>query len=308
MKGERVIRIGTRKSQLAIWQARKVQQQLEDLGYRTTLVQRSSSGDKNQQTPLYAMGIVGVFTRTLDMALLQGEIDIAVHSMKDVPTLLPDGIVQAAVMTRGSFRDLVVTSGPVDFEKPCTIATSSLRRKAQWLHRYPHHRIVNLRGNVNTRLEKVKTQGWEGAIFAKAGLERIARLPKHYRELDWMLPAPAQGAIMIAAKSDHSFVLEACRQLNDEQTYKTTYVERQFLRALEGGCSAPIGALAVCKGNELLFKGNLFALDGKRTFSVQIACPIEDYTSLAERAAQQIFDQGGRTLMRELQQLSGRQK
>lgn len=306
MKEKQLIRIGTRRSELAVWQAKKVQRQLEDLGYRTTLVRHTSSGDKNQHTPLYAMGIVGVFTRTLDAALLQGEIDIAVHSMKDVPTLLPEGIVQAAVMARGSYEDLVVTSGPVDFEKPCTIATSSLRRKAQWLHRYPHHRIVNLRGNVNTRLEKVKTQGWEGAIFAKAGLERIQRLPDHYQKLDWMLPAPAQGAIMIAAKSDHTFVLEACQQLNDEQAYRTTFVERQFLRALEGGCSAPIGALAVCQGEELLFKGNLFAPDGKRTFSVQIACPVQEYKSIAENAAKRIVDQGGGALMQELQKVSGR--
>lgn len=308
MKVQQIIRIGTRKSQLAMWQAKKVQKQLESLGYQTRLVQISSSGDKNQQTPLYAMGIVGVFTRTLDIALLQGEIDIAVHSMKDVPTLLPEGIVQAAVMARGSVNDLVVTAGPVDFDKPCTIATSSLRRKAQWLHRYPFHHIVNLRGNVNTRLEKVKTRGWDGAIFARAGLERIQILPEHYQQLDWMLPAPAQGAIMIVARTDHSFVLEACQHLNDEQTYRATRVERQFLRALGGGCSAPIGALAVCKGQEILFNGNLFSLDGKRTYSVQITCPIQDYSSLAEKAAQRIFDQGGRALMQELQEDSGRKK
>lgn len=260
----------------------------------------TSSGDKNQKTPIYEMGIVGVFTKTLDAALLQGKVDIAVHSMKDVPTVLSEGIVQAAVLPRGNTTDIVVTSGEVDVNTPCTIATSSLRRKAQWLHRYPHHRVVPLRGNVNTRLKKLETEGWQGAIFAKAGLERIDILPERYRELNWMLPAPAQGAIVVSALADHTAVIAAVQKINQEEAYKTTFVERQFLRELEGGCSAPIGALARIEKGAIKFYGNLLSLDGKTNYSVEEVAPLEEYKTLAQKAAQKIFERGGRELMEEI--------
>lgn len=305
---EKLIRIGTRKSQLALWQARQVQQGLEALGYATELVQVTSTGDQNQETPIYEMGIVGVFTKTLDVALLRGQIDIAVHSMKDVPTVLPEGIIQTAVLPRGTTTDIVVAPGDVDFENPCTIATSSLRRKAQWLHRYPNHNIVSLRGNVNTRLKKLKSEGWQGAIFAKAGLERIGILPTQFQELEWMLPAPAQGAIMIAALATNEFSVEASRQLNHEDTFIATAVERQFLRELEGGCSAPIGAMATIVGEQVSFRGNLFSLDGKTTYSVERSCSIEAYKTLAKEAAENIFDRGGKQLMVEINEVTSRTK
>ncbi len=302
----REIRIGTRQSQLALWQAKKVQQGLEKLGYDTRLVQVTSKGDKNQKTPIYEMGIVGVFTKTLDAALLRNEIDIAVHSMKDVPTVLPEGIVQAAVLPRGDTADIIVTSGKIDFDKRCTIATSSLRRKAQWLHRYPHHQVVPLRGNVNTRLRKLETEGWEGAIFAKAGLERIHILPDTYQELDWMLPAPAQGAIVISARAQNREIIEASERLNHKVTEQTTFVERQFLRELEGGCSAPIGALAVVDGHEIHFYGNLFSLDGKTAYSVVETCALKEYKILARKAAQKIFERGGKSLIKEIHKVTNR--
>ena len=260
------IRIGTRDSQLALWQAETVQYQLELLGYPTEIVGIKSEGGLELTTPLYEMGVTGIFTKALDIALLKGEIDIAVHSMKDVPTLLPDGIAVGAVLERGNPHDILVYKGDVsDLDsRVATIATSSLRRKAQWLHRYPHHTIENLRGNVNTRLQKLADNPWDGAIFAAAGLERIDKLPEDYLVLDWMLPAPAQGAIMVLAHEDNVDLQGILLKIHDGKTYIETQVERAFLRALEGGCTAPIGAYAEFDGEQVHFKGGLWSEDGKR--------------------------------------------
>lgn len=260
------IRIGTRDSQLALWQAETVQYQLELLGYPTEIVGIKSGGDLELTTPLYEMGVTGIFTKALDIALLKGEIDIAVHSMKDVPTLLPDGIAVGAVLERGNPHDILVYKGDVsDLDsRVATIATSSLRRKAQWLHRYPHHIIENLRGNVNTRLQKLADNPWDGAIFAAAGLERIDKLPEDYLVLDWMLPAPAQGAIMVLAHEDNVDLQGILLKIHDGKTYIETQVERAFLRALEGGCTAPIGAYAEFDGEQVHFKGGLWSEDGKQ--------------------------------------------
>ena len=266
---KKTIRIGTRDSELALWQANTVKMQLEQLGHSAVLVPVKSEGDLVLNKPLYEMGITGIFTKTLDVAMLNGTVDIAVHSMKDVPTQLPTGIVQTAVLERASSEDILVTEKEIDFEKPCTIATGSLRRKAQWLHRYPNHTVVDLRGNVNTRLQKLKENDWQGAIFAKAGLERLGYVSEASikspsfggvgEALNWMLPAPAQGAMVVVALENDAFSFEATSKLNHLPSEICTHVEREFLRTLEGGCTAPIGALAVIIGEEILFKGCLFS-------------------------------------------------
>ncbi|MCT8339429.1 hydroxymethylbilane synthase [Flavobacteriaceae bacterium TK19130] len=264
----KTIRIGTRDSQLALWQAKTVQSQLENHGYKTKLVPVKSTGDLVLDTPLYEMGITGIFTKTLDVAMIKGDVDIAVHSMKDVPTMLPKGIIQTAVLERAATDDILATRGAIDYEKPCTIATGSLRRKAQWLHRYPHHSVVDLRGNVNTRLQKLQDNDWQGAIFAKAGLERIDVLPETYEALDWMIPAPAQGAMVVVAMENDTFSVEATQKLNDLHADICTKIERDFLRTLEGGCTAPIGALAEVVGDSIQFRGCLFSLDGQTKMEV----------------------------------------
>ena len=197
----KIIRIGTRDSELALWQAKIVQSQLESLGYKTQLVPVKSTGDLVLDKPLYEMGITGIFTRTLDIAMLNHDIDIAVHSSKDVPTVLPKGIVQAAILKRGNVHDTLVFKNNEEFlgSKEAVIATGSLRRKAQWLNRFPTHTVVDLRGNVNLRLQKLQDNPWNGAIFAAAGIGRIGLRPENAINLDWMIPAPAQGAIMITA-------------------------------------------------------------------------------------------------------------
>ena len=248
------IRIGTRDSELALWQAKNVQSQLKSLGHETALIAVKSTGDLAVNKPIYELGISGVFTRTLDIALLNEEIDIAVHSLKDVPTTHPKGIVKAAVLKRGNVRDTLVFKNNEEFlaQRQAVIATGSLRRKAQWLNRYPTHSIEGLRGNVNTRLQKLSdSKTWNGAIFAAAGLGRIGLTPENAVNLEWMVPAPAQGAIVMVCLESETEVLEACGALNHEETEICTNMERLFLKELEGGCSAPIGALAFIKNEEL---------------------------------------------------------
>ena len=275
------IRIGTRDSELALWQAKTVQNQLKTLGYPTEIVSTKSHGDIELSKPLYEMGVTGIFTKALDIALLNGEIDIAVHSMKDVPTALPEGIVVGAVLKRGNPHDVLVYKGDLSFLEAeiATIATSSLRRKAQWLHRYSHHKIENLRGNVNTRLQKLADNPWNGAIFAAAGLERINKLPEKHLVLDWMLPAPAQGAIVVVVREDNVALQKKLLPLHDDYTYIATQLERDFLRALEGGCTAPIGAFAEFKDEKLYFKGGLWSEDGKESSVIdEVLTQIDEYT------------------------------
>ncbi|QAA82106.1 hydroxymethylbilane synthase [Aequorivita sp. H23M31] len=294
---KKTIRIGTRDSELALWQANTVKSKLEALGYSTELVPVKSQGDLVLDKPLYEMGIVGIFTKTLDIAMINGQVDIVVHSMKDVPTLLPKGIVQVAVLERATSEDILVTNGEINFEEPCTIASGSLRRKAQWLHRYPNHNLVDLRGNVNTRLQKLKDNQWQGAIFAKAGLERINVLPKNYITLDWMLPAPAQGAMVIVAMKNDEYSKNAAAQLSHKTSEICTHVERQFLRTLEGGCTAPIGAYAEIMEEQINFKGCLFSLDGKTNIDIERTVPTSEYEGFGEKCASLILQNGGDALM-----------
>ena len=295
------IRIGTRDSELALWQARTVQHQLEYLGYKTELVPVKSTGDLVLDKPLYELGITGIFTKNLDIAMLNDDIDIAVHSMKDVPTLLPEGIVQAAVLKRGNNNDLLVYNNNEEFlaQKDAVIATGSLRRKAQWLNRYPTHSVIGLRGNVNTRLEKLVTNSWNGAIFAAAGLERIKKKPENSVQLGWMIPAPAQGAIMIAALEENQYIRDACAKLNDEETEICTSIEREFLRILEGGCTAPIGALAFIKENQVHFKGVLLSLDGTKKIEVKKTTKLKDWKTVARYCAGEVIEKGGRRIVAE---------
>ena len=296
----KVIRIGTRDSQLALWQAHTVENQLQALGYKTQIVPVKSIGDLKLDTPLYELGITGIFTKTLDVAMLNNTVDIAVHSLKDVPTALPKGIVQAAVLKRASTLDILVTKEVVDYKMPLTIATGSLRRKAQWLHKYPTHTVVDLRGNVNTRLQKLQDNSWQGAIFAKAGLERIDVLPSRYTSLDWMTPAPAQGAMTIVALEKDPFCIEATQKLNDTPSQICTQIERDFLRTLEGGCTAPIGALAKIEGDTIQFKGCLLSLDGTKKIAIEKTISLQFAAKAGDAIAKEVLQKGGDVLLKEI--------
>ncbi|MEI7508639.1 MAG: hydroxymethylbilane synthase [Flavobacterium sp.] len=302
----KTIRIGTRDSELALWQAHTVQKKLNDLGYKTEIIAVKSEGDIILDKPLYELGITGIFTKTLDVAMINGQVDIAVHSMKDVPTALPIGIVQAAVLERANILDILVHKGNTDFlETDATIATGSLRRQAQWWNKYPNHKVVDLRGNVNTRMQKLQDNHWNGAVFAAAGLERINLKPDNYINLDWMIPAPAQGAMVVVAMENDEYTLDALSQLNHLETEICTYIERQFLKTLEGGCTAPIGAIARYNEKEdtIDFKGVLLSIDGKQKLEIEKVVDISEWKKLGFHSAQEILANGGTKLMAEIKKI-----
>jgi hydroxymethylbilane synthase len=300
---EKIIKIGTRDSELALWQAKTVEKLLNDLGHKTQIIAVKSDGDLLLDKPLYELGITGIFTKTLDLAMLNGQIDIAVHSMKDVPTALPIGIVQAAVLERANYNDILVYNSNLDFlNESGIVATGSLRRQAMWLNKYPKHQVVDLRGNVNTRMQKLQDNNWNGAIFAAAGLERINLKPENFINLDWMIPAPAQGAMVVLAMENDEYCKEAVSELNHLETDICTHIERQFLKTLEGGCTAPIGALATFneKDDTILFKGILLSIDGKQKIETEKTVDITEWKKLGYNLAQEILNNGGTQLMKSI--------
>lgn len=302
----KVIRIGTRDSELALWQANNVKDKLKALGHQVQIVAIKSTGDLILDKPLYELGITGIFTKALDVAMLNGDVDIAVHSMKDVPTALPKGIVQAAVLERANYLDILVFKNNEEFlgQPEGTIATGSLRRKAQWLNRFPGHTVVDLRGNVNSRLEKVENNNWNGAIFAAAGLERIGAEPENTIGLTWMVPAPAQGAIMVVALEKDEELTAICAELNHERTEICVKQEREFLRLLEGGCTAPIGALTYINDeDEVVINGVLLTVDGKKKLEGSITAKLGEHENIGRDCANSILSRGGKRLMSEMQEV-----
>tara|TARA_B110000467_G_scaffold53027_1_gene48559 strand:+ start:180 stop:1082 length:903 start_codon:yes stop_codon:yes gene_type:complete len=290
------IRIGTRSSKLAVWQAKKVQEKLKEINISSTIVQINSSGDKDLSKPIYELGITGVFTKEIDIALINKEVDIAVHSLKDVPTALPKGIVQSAVLKRGSEKDVIIINKDL-LKLNNTVATGSLRRKAQWLNKYKSDKIVDIRGNVGTRLKKLKQSNWRGTIMAKAGLERLNLLPLNYIDLDWMIPAPAQGAISVQNLAKNSLITKMLNKITHSETEMCTNIERTFLKKLEGGCSAPIGAHAKVVDGCIEFCGVILSVDGKNKIEVKGVEKIENNLNIGEKFAKKIISLGGNRIL-----------
>jgi hydroxymethylbilane synthase len=300
------LRIGTRESQLAIWQAKHVKSLLKKHGVESELILIKSEGDLDLTTPLYAMGVQGIFTRSLDLALLNNQIDLAVHSMKDVPVHLPAGITEAAVLERDSPYDLLVPHPSnenihLENHESIIIASSSLRRRAQWLHRFPEDHIEPIRGNVNTRLKKLEVSNWWGAIFAAAGLQRLGLRHASYIELDWMIPAPAQGAILVVCRENEKEIFEQCQRMHHDSTAFCVKIERDFLAAMLGGCSTPIGALAETEGKEVFFRGNLLDPSGNKMFSIEKRISVELASSLGTAAAHELLSSGGQEILEQKQ-------
>ncbi|MEN9522330.1 MAG: hydroxymethylbilane synthase [Bacteroidota bacterium] len=296
------VKIGTRDSQLALWQAKLIQQKISTIA-NTELIEIKSEGDINLVSPLYEMGVQGIFTKTLDIALLNKKIDVAVHSLKDVPTQLPNGLMIASILPRANYSDwMVVKDDKIDFNQPLVVATSSLRRKAQWLNCYPNHTFELLRGNINTRLQKLQSnQHWAGALFAAAGVERIALQIPHHIQLDWMLPAPAQGAIAVVCREDDIETINYCKHFHDENTANCVMAERQFLRTLMGGCSMPIAALATFVANETMnFKGNILTIDGVEKVEIEMTFEKSDFAEAGKIAAEKLLQNGGDKILKKI--------
>lgn len=297
------IRIGTRDSALALWQAEQVAIRLRAMGHAAELVPMKSSGDLQPEADLRSLAGTGVFTRELDRALLERTIDVAVHSLKDYPTRPPDGVAIAAVLPRHDPADILVyKEDPVTFgDGHHRIATGSIRRSALWLNRFPHHNTENLRGNVATRLRKLADNPWSGAIFALAGLERIGLLPENHVRLDWMIPAPAQGVIGMTCRENDGAAREALAAINDPDAWVSSEMERGFLRELEGGCAAPIGALATwTEDRRLHFRGVVLSPDGAHKVDHEEIVKSDDPQTTGRLLARAVLDKGGRVIMEAL--------
>ena len=260
------IKIGTRDSKLALWQANCVKEALEKHNCKIKIVKIKSEGDLNTNTPLYEFGVSGIFTKTLDIALLKGKIDIAVHSFKDVPTTPADGIKIGCVLKRESALDvLMLRREGIDYSQNLKIATSSIRRKCQWLYKYPNHKIEPLRGNIDTRIKKLMTSKWDGAIFAHAGLKRLKIDSYHIIKLDWMIPSAAQGTIAVATNKKDKNMDGILKKINCPRTFHSVNQEREFVRLTRGGCSKPISANANYKNDKIVLKVGICSLDGKKS-------------------------------------------
>ncbi len=295
------LKIGTRNSPLALWQAQEVESKLKTLGFETEIVPIISSGDKNLNQPLYALGITGVFTKDLDIALLNKEIDIAVHSLKDVPTQLPHNIQISAVLERDFPEDVLVRnddSEPLDIEV-LKIATSSLRRRAFWLKEFPETEFADIRGNVQTRLKKLDDGIANATIFSLAGIKRM-NLDITYEQIPFLLQAPSQGVVAIASLSDNDKLNERLKTISHKETEICVTIEREFLKTLEGGCTAPIGAKAEMLDGQIRFIGRLCSLDGKNCIETDEIFDWNDSENFGEKIALKVLENGGKELMEEI--------
>ncbi|WP_185864520.1 hydroxymethylbilane synthase [Blattabacterium cuenoti] len=305
---EKIIRIGTRDTPLAIYQAKKVQYYLHQEGYPSKLFLMKSEGDLIQNMPIHTMNKIGVFTKKLTNIMLSGKIDMVVHSLKDVPIHLPNEIVLSAFLKRGSPLDLLVYKGSSNFlynsNTHAIIATGSLRRAAFWKNKYPYHTIIGLRGNINTRLKKLSKNPWNAAIFAQVGLERLGLLKNFkyyklfsYEILDWMIPSPGQGIIVISTLKKNNNINLLTKKLDDKETRLSANIERQFLSTLSGGCMSPIGGHAVIKNKIIYFTGVLLSLDGVQKIKKTIKST--DYKNIGFKCAKLILKQGGGKILEE---------
>ena len=294
------IKIGTRESKLAVWQANYAKTKLESLGIDCELIKIKSEGDVNQITPLYDFGVSGIFTKSLDQALLNNTIDIAVHSFKDVPINLASGLSIHCVFKRASPKDvLIFKEKNINFNKNLTIATSSIRRETQWKNKYPNHKIVSLRGNVGSRIKKLEKNNWDGAIFAKAGLDRLSISPENKLILDWMIPSAAQGAIAIASRANENVFNNLLKSISCNSTFHCVGQERQFLKLMNGGCSVPISAFAKIEGDKLVFNASISTLDSKNMIRVEDRFHCNDLKA-GEKMFKKILKNGGKKILQEL--------
>ncbi|HEU0301520.1 MAG TPA: hydroxymethylbilane synthase [Longimicrobium sp.] len=295
------LRVASRGSPLALWQSRAVQSALQaaDPALQVEIEVVKTTGDVIQDVPLAKIGDKGLFTKELDAALLDGAADLAVHSLKDVPTRLPDGLALAAVTRREDPRDVVIlpsgTSGGLYYlKRGARVGTSSLRRRAQLQALRTDLDIADLRGNLNTRLAKLDAGAYDAIVLAAAGVLRLGWAERIGQYLDapaW-LPAVGQGALAVVARADRAEVLERLRAVHDPVSAACTAAERSLLRALEGGCQVPIGALGTVDGDRLTLHGLVAGLQGERIIRVRESGPAGEAEEIGRRAADALLARG----------------
>lgn len=300
--------IGSRGSELALWQANFVKR---ELGKKVKNVEVEihiikTKGDKILDVALSKIGDKGLFTKELENALLSGEIDIAVHSLKDLQTVIPAGLELAAVTKRHDVEDVLIArkKGMTIFDLPenGSIATGSLRRRSQILHLRPDLNVHELRGNVPSRINKFLDSDWDAIILARAGVERL-RLKKHissYIPTDILLPAVGQGALGIEIRKGDEFTKSAVQKLHHRDTYCAVLAERALLKELEGGCQVPIGAYATVSSNGLYLDGLVGAIDGSLTFRKKLRGSKKNPEALGKKLAKDLVKAGAGEILQEI--------
>jgi hydroxymethylbilane synthase len=304
--------IGSRGSALALWQTHRVEEMLRELhpGIEIRVEIIHTKGDKILDVALSRIGDRALFTKELEQALIDGTIDLAVHSLKDMPTRLPDGLTLGAITARHDPQDALVADPGMTLEtlpRGATVATSSLRRRAQLLAIRPDLTIVDVRGNVQTRLNRRIENGWEGMILAFAGLDRLG-LADHIAQIiptSVMLPAVGQGALAIETRENDPELLAMLAPIDDPETRACTTAERALLRALEGGCQVPIGAHATIDGPTLQIDALVAALDGSAVIRRSTAGPIGAPEDLGQRLAAELLEAGGAEILEALADVRG---
>ncbi len=297
--------IGSRASDLALWQTHYVRDLLQarypSLEIAIKIIQ--TTGDKILDSSLSAIGGKGVFTKELETALTAGEIDIAVHSLKDLPTTLPDGLTLGGIPERAYVEDVFLAKDTsarlMDLPDGATIATGSMRRTAQLLTKRPDFRVVDIRGNVPTRIRKMLESNWDGMILARAGLDRLGLTAHiaHTISLEWVLPAAGQGALGIECRSDDANTLELLAPLNHDATRQAVTAERSLLKTLEGGCQVPIGVLGKIIGDGLELSGCIAAMNGASLVRAVHTGHPTNAEHIGKELARTLLDMGGNELL-----------
>jgi len=298
------IKVGTRGSKLALTQTNYVVEALKKAAPETEaeICVIKTSGDIMQDVSLAQIGGQGVFVKEIEEALLAGSIDLAVHSMKDVPGETPEGLTFAALMPREDARDVLVSRGNVKMEfmpKGAKIGTGSLRRAAQIKAMLPDINIFSLRGNIDTRLKKIETENLTGVILAAAGMKRMGYLEKitQYLPIELMLPAVGQGALGLQTRKGDTELAELCGKLNHPQTFAEVSAERSYLRALGGGCRLPIAAYGLLEGKRLTLEGLIAAPNGSEVIRDKVWGEIGEAEDLGKILADLILEKGGKRLL-----------
>lgn len=297
------LRIGTRASALARWQAENVRAQLAAIGAPAELVFIRTIGDRDSESSLRNIGGKGVFTKEIEDALLDGRVDLAVHSMKDVPTELPAGLVLAAICERADVRDALVSRESLPFEQlpqGARVGTTSLRRQAQLRLRRPDLEMIEMRGNVDTRLAKVERGECDAIVLAKAGLDRLEMADRITEVLstDICLPAAGQGAVGIEARAGDAELLATLRKLNHVDTQIAVEAERSVLGGLQGGCQVPVGVWARNQGRTFLIEACVLAADGSESIRARRMGLPRDADDLAREITAALLNSGAERLLR----------
>jgi hydroxymethylbilane synthase len=298
-----LLRLGTRKSKLALWQANFVKEKLEALGCKVELVPITTTGDKILDAPLAKIGGKGLFVKEIENALLAGEIDLAVHSLKDVPMIIPEGLTLSAITEREEPYDVLISRNGKKLEElpsGAVVGTSSLRRQVQIKRRRRDLKVEILRGNVDTRLRKLKEGLYDAIVLAYAGVKRMGLSGEISQVLEDFIPAVGQGSLAIETRAEDERVINFVKVLNHEESWLRAVCERAFLRELQGGCQVPIGAYAWIEGDRIKIKGFISDLEGERFLEGYEEGGLQEAEEVGKRLAQRLLREGGEEILKEI--------